>query len=341
MIFLRFWKLAILYIFVMAKFISKCFSEIALLAAAVLWTGCNDVNKNSGNEKSASKTSSSSSAEILNPVESTDSAALKNAEEDSLSKEPAIDSIESNSNAAVLLDSAKQLEKQRTIDSLMKAFFPIEWNDVEKKKDVYQYALMIFAKNRDSILKARSDLGSVMCYYGVIVDRYKPRPHLGFKEDFKVGFNDGTGNSSVDGRSILQSLLGNSNAFQSRWSVKVLYKNIEFADKQTVNQDMVSRVKRVIRQRTPGLRHLYGKFLKKNPDNSFEGEITLKLTIAADGTVKDALIISSTTGVKDFDENIINAVCRWTFSKVNSGKIAVYVTIRFYKEDYVPIRFYE
>jgi len=29
----------------MAKFISKCFSEIALLAAAVLWAGCNDVNK--------------------------------------------------------------------------------------------------------------------------------------------------------------------------------------------------------------------------------------------------------------------------------------------------------
>ena len=189
----------------------------------------------------------------------------------------------------------------------------------------------IFAKNRDSILKARADLGSVMCYYGVIVDRYKPRPHLGFKEDFKVGFNDGTGNSSVDGRSILQSLLGNSNAFQSRWSVKVLYKNIEFADKQTVNQDMLSRIKRVIRQRTPGLRHLYGKFLKKNPDNSFEGEITLKLTIAADGTVKKSSIKNSTTGVKSFDEEIRIAVSRWMFPKFKSGTIVVYVPIRFYE----------
>ena len=64
-------------------------------------------------------------------------------------------------------------------------------------------------------------------------------------------------------------------------------------------------------------------FLEGKPSNPFEGKITLMLTISADGTVKDALIISSTTGVKDFDENIINAVCRWTFSKVKSGEIVV------------------
>ena len=317
----------------MAKNFSKYLGKIALMATAMLWAGCN-VDKDSKNEKSLSSASNSFGvAEVSKPAESPDSATLPRVTEkdDSLVSEILKDSLDANAQTVVLLDSAKQLEKQRTIDSLMKAFFPIEWNDVEKKKDVYQYALMIFAKNRDSILKARSDLGSVMCYYGVIVDRYKPRPHLGFKEDFKVGFNDGTGNSSVDGRSILQSLLGNSNAFQSRWSVKVLYKNIEFADKQTVNQDMVSRVKRVIRQRTPGLRHLYGKFLKKNPDNSFEGEITLKLTIAADGTVKKSSIKKSTTGVKSFDEEIRIAVSRWMFPKFKSGTTVVYVPIRFYE----------
>ena len=73
-------------------------------------------------------------------------------------------------------------------------------------------------------------------------------------------------------------------------------------------------------------------FLEGKPSNPFEGKITLMLTISADGTVKDALIISSTTGVKDFDENIINAVCRWTFSKVKSGTTVVYVPIRFYEE---------
>lgn len=317
----------------MANFFSKYFSEIALMATAMLWAGCN-VDKDSNNEKSVSSSSNSFGvAEVSNPVESSDSAALPRVTEkdDSLVSEILKDSLDANAQTVVLLDSAKLLEKQRTIDSLMKAYFPIEWNDVEKKKDVYQNALMIFAKNRDSILKARADLGSVMCYYGVIVDRYKPRPHLGFKEDFKVGFNDGTGNSSVDGRSILQSLLGNSNVFPSKWTLKVLYENIEFADKRTPNQDMLSRIKRVIRQRTPGLRHLYGKFLKKNPDNSFEGEITLKLTIAADGTVKKSSIKNSTTGVKSFDENIRTVVSRWTFPKVKSGTIVVYVPIRFYE----------
>lgn len=317
----------------MANFFSKYFSEIALMATAMMCAGCN-VDKDSNNEKSVSSSSNSFGvAEVSNPVESSDSAALPRVTEkdDSLVSEILKDSLDANAQTVVLLDSAKLLEKQRTIDSLMKAYFPIEWNDVEKKKDVYQNALMIFAKNRDSILKARADLGSVMCYYGVIVDRYKPRPHLGFKEDFKVGFNDGTGNSSVDGRSILQSLLGNSNVFPSKWTLKVLYENIEFADKRTPNQDMLSRIKRVIRQRTPGLRHLYGKFLKKNPDNSFEGEITLKLTIAADGTVKKSSIKNSTTGVKSFDENIRTVVSRWTFPKVKSGTIVVYVPIRFYE----------
>ena len=317
----------------MANFFSKYFSEIALMATAMLWAGCN-IDKDSKNEKSLSSASNSFGvAEVSKPAESPDSATLPHVSEkgDSLASEILKDSLDANAQTVVLLDSAKLLEKQRTIDSLMKAYFPIEWNDVEKKKDVYQYALMIFAKNRDSILKARSDLGSVMCYYGVIVDRYKPRPHLGFKEDFKVGFNDGTGNSSVDGRSILQSLLGNSNVFPSKWTLKVLYKNIEFADKQTVNQDMVSRVKRVFQQRSPGLKHIYRKFIKKNPNNTFDGVITLKLTIAADGRVKKSSIKGSTTGVKEFDEEIRKAVSRWTFSKVDSGTIVVYVPIRFYE----------
>ena len=318
----------------MANFFSKYFSEIALMATAMLWAGCN-VDKDSDNEKSISNISNSFGvAEVSKPAESPDSATLPHVSEkdDSLASEILKDSLDANAQTVVLLDSAKLLERQRTKDSLMKAFFPIEWNDVEKKKDVYQYALMIFAKNRDSILKARADLGSVMCYYGVIVDRYKPRPRLGFKDDFKVGFNDGTGNSSVDGRSILQSLWGgNSNVFPSKWTLKVLYENIEFADKRTPNQDMVSRVKRVFRQRSPGLRHIYRKFIKKDSANTFQGKIVLKLTIAADGSVKESSIKKSTTGVKEFDENIRTVVSRWTFPKVKSGTIVVYVPIRFYE----------
>ena len=322
----------------MANFFSKYFSEIALMATAMLWAGCGNVNKDSKNEKSVSSASNSFGiAEISNSVESSDSAALQNVTEkdDSLVSEILKDSLDANAQTVVLLDSAKLLEKQRTIDSLMKAYFPIEWNDVEKKKDGYQYALMrrfIFAKNRDSILKARADLGSVMCYYGVIADRNRPR-RLGINDGSEGRFNNGPENASVDGMFILQSLLGNSNAFQSRWSVKVLYEKIEFADKQTINQDMVSRVERVFRQKSPGLKHIYRKFIKKKSATTFQGKIVLKLTIAADGRVKESSIEKSTTGVDSFDEEIRNSVSRWTFSKVKSGTTVVYVPIRFFRDD--------
>ena len=318
----------------MANFFSKYFSEIALMATAVLWAGCGNVDKDSKNEKSVSSASNSFGvAEVSKPAESPDSATLPHVSEkgDSLASEILKDSLDANAQTVVLLDSAKLLEKQRTIDSLMKAFFPIEWNDTEKKKDGYQYALMrrfIFAKNRDSILKAKLDLGSVMCYYGVIADRNRPR-RLGINDGSEGRFNNGPENASVDG--ILQSLLGNSNAFQSRWSVKVLYKNIEFADKQTPNQDMLSRIKRVFQQRSPGLRHIYRKFVKKDSANTFQGKIVLKLTIAADGSVKESSIKKSTTGVKEFDENIRTVVSRWTFPKVDSGTTVVYVPIHFYE----------
>jgi len=83
---------------------------------------------------------------------------------------------------------------------------------------------------------------------------------------------------------------------------------------------------------TPGLRHIYSiRYLKKNPDKHFEGEITLKLTIAADGTVKDIQIVSSTTGYKEFDENIQKAVNRWRFPKVKSGETVATFPIRFYE----------
>ena len=317
----------------MANFFSKYLGEFALMATAVLWTGCGNVDKDSKNEKSLNASNSFGVAEISNSVESSDSAALPHASEkdDSLANEISKDSLDANSQTVVLLDSAKLLEKPRTRDSLMKAFFPIEWNDVEKKKDGYQYALMrrfIFAKNRDSILKARSDLGSVMCYYGVIADRNRLR-RLRFNDGSEGRFNNGPGNASVDDG---LSLLDYSNAISSRWFVNVLYKNIEFADKRTINQDMVSRVERVFRQRSPGLRLIYRKFIKKNSANTFQGKIVLKLTIAADGTVKESSIKKSTTGVKEFDENIRTVVNRWTFSKVNSGTTVVYVPIRFYED---------
>lgn len=323
MIFLRFWKLAILYILVMAKFISKCFSEIALLAAAVLWAGCNDVNKNSGNEKSASKTSSSSSAEILNPVESTDSAALKNAEEDSLSKEPAIDSIDTNSNAAVLLDSAKQLDVKHARDSMMKAFFPVGKGNVDKD-NVYaglrcDIGNLLKRGSADrfncignvGVRKVRINLSRGVFYYGVRSD-WNTRKSPYFDKDFI--------------ENNLAGLLGGNFFPKLKGSLRSL-KLSEIVIVEGRRED-VPAVLKTVRQRFPGMRHIYNKFLKKKP--GFDGTVVLNIKINWDGIVENAEITSSTTGYEEFDEELRKAVCRWTF-----GEKRVRGTFK------IPFTFYE
>ncbi len=84
---------------------------------------------------------------------------------------------------------------------------------------------------------------------------------------------------------------------------------------------------KVVRQRTPGLRHIYNKFLKKKP--GFQGKVTLKFTIAPGGEVISISIVSSTTGYGEFDAQVKSAVSRWTFSKVKSGNTTVTIPFTF------------
>ena len=86
-------------------------------------------------------------------------------------------------------------------------------------------------------------------------------------------------------------------------------------------------IMKVVRQRTPGLRHIYNKFLKKKP--GFQGKVTLKFTIAPGGEVISISIASSTTGYGEFDGEIKSAVSRWKFSKVKSGNTTVTIPFTF------------
>lgn len=104
---------------------------------------------------------------------------------------------------------------------------------------------------------------------------------------------------------------------------------ISVVEKSSLDKESVFKV---LVSFTPGLRHIYSiKYLMKNPDNHFEGEIVFKLIIVADGTVKDIQIVSSTTGYKEFDEDIQKAVSRWRFPKVKSGETVVTFPITFHE----------
>ena len=88
-----------------------------------------------------------------------------------------------------------------------------------------------------------------------------------------------------------------------------------------------SDIMKVVRQRTPGLRHIYNKHLKKNP--GFEGKVTIKFTIAPGGEIISIAVVSSTTGYGAFDEDIKNMIASWTFSKIKSGNTTVTLPFTF------------
>ncbi len=89
-------------------------------------------------------------------------------------------------------------------------------------------------------------------------------------------------------------------------------------------------IMKVIKQRTPGLRHTYNKFLKRKP--GFAGKVTLRFTIDPEGDIINISIASSTTGFSEFDNEIKRAVSRWKFGPVKSGNTTV--TIPFSFEEY-------
>lgn len=88
-----------------------------------------------------------------------------------------------------------------------------------------------------------------------------------------------------------------------------------------------AEILKVVKQRTPGLRHIYNKNLKKKP--GFDGRVTLKFTIAPGGEIISISIAFSTTGFREFDNEIKNAVSRWKFGTVKSGNTTVMVPFTF------------
>ena len=88
-----------------------------------------------------------------------------------------------------------------------------------------------------------------------------------------------------------------------------------------------SDIMKIIRQRTPGLRHIYNRYLKKNP--GLEGQITLKFTIVPNGEISDISIVSSTTQNQKFETEIQQNVSRWIFPKIKSGNAMVTIPFTF------------
>lgn len=78
---------------------------------------------------------------------------------------------------------------------------------------------------------------------------------------------------------------------------------------------------RVIRSHIGGFRYSYEKALKQSPD--IGGKISLKFTIAPDGTVVAIDVVSSTTGVASLDDEIKDKARRMKFDSIEKGNVTV------------------
>ena len=190
-------------------------------------------------------------------------------------------------------DKSLEQEKGKTEQSL----------DVKKENDEKLRRDSVFKASIDSVLKSVGNLSThgTTTLYGVVRSSSK-----GLERD-------------KDGKFIIEKAKG----FAKTPTFE------ELSLERGVYDDRVSFL-RPIRQRTPGLRHIYNKHLKKSP--SFSGTIVFRLNINADGTVQNVQIDSTTTGNRAFDEEIRKAVSRWNFPKKNSEDVATF-PIRFYEEE--------
>ena len=189
----------------MSSFFSKYLGKIALMVAAVLWSGCSNVDKDSKNEKSLNASNSFGVAELSNPVESSYSAALQDVKE------------------------------KDSRDSLMKAFFPVERIGNVCKDNVYaglRYDIGNLlkygsVKKYGCIRRTRVNTSRGVIYVGV-PEEYGLRSYP-FPKDFVHPFSM-TSELSVVG-------LVNAVKFKSNATAKVLLENIKSAG---ISLDMIN-----------------------------------------------------------------------------------------------------
>src|SRR5574344_627085 len=178
-----------------------------------------------------------------------------------------------------------------------------------------------FTKDIDKVLK---DVAGLQTTSNTALGRRRGKADGGFNEGYAE-----RGNGLGDG---LAGLLGGSGGAGGTIATKTKG-SIKTPSERDIDMGAgggsrsAADIMRVVRQRTPGLRHIYNKFLKTKP--GFAGKVTLRFTIAPSGDVISISIASSTTGYGDFDDEVKTTVGRWTFGAVTSGNTTVTIPFTF------------
>jgi TonB family protein len=176
-----------------------------------------------------------------------------------------------------------------------------------------------FTKDIDKVLK---DVAGLQTTGKTVLGGRRGKANGGFNEGYAEGGSGGIG----DGLAGLLGGGGGGIATKAKGSIKTpSMRDIDMG--AGGGSRSAADIMKVVRQRTPGLRHIYNKCLKKKP--GFQGKVTLRFTIAPGGEIISISTVSSTTGFAEFDSEVKNAVSRWTFSKVKSGNTTVTIPFTF------------
>lgn len=186
----------------------------------------------------------------------------------------------------------------------------------------YDLANKTFAKDMIKTLKVLN--GLQVTGKTSIADKRRGKPDVGFNPGSISG---GSGGGIGD---LLGGLLGGP---AGALKTKAKPKNMQVPKMTEIDMSSAgasrsaSEIMKVVKQRTPGLRHIYNTHLKKKP--GFQGKVTLKFTIAPGGEIISIAVVGSTTGFSEFDSAIKAAVGKWTFNKIKSGNTTVTIPFTF------------
>lgn len=173
----------------------------------------------------------------------------------------------------------------------------------------------------DDIDRVLREVAGLQTTDGAVLDGRRGRADGGFNEGYAEGGAGGIGDGLAGlyggGGGIATKAKGNIRTPSTR--------DIEMSSGG--GSRTAADIMKVVRQRTPGLCHIYNKFLNRKP--GFQGKVTLRITIAPSGNVSAISIASSTTGYAEFDAQIKSAVGNWTFSKVYGGNTTVNIPFTF------------
>ena len=195
----------------------------------------------------------------------------------------------------------------------------LESQTANASADVYKLVNQQFAKDIDKVIKNSNGL---QVTGKTRIGEVRGKVSDGFNQGMFAGGSGGIG----DGISNLIGGAAGAISTQAMGNIKPP-KDTDIEWGSGPSSRSAADIMKVVRQRTPGLRHIYNKHLKKKP--GFQGKVTLKFTIAPGGEIISISLVSSTTDYSEFDNEIKTAVGRWTFSKVKSGNTTVTIPFTF------------